>query len=248
MKNDYILMHGDCIDCMDTLPDQSVDLVLCDPPYGTTECKWDSVIPMDRMWECINRIIKDRTAVILTASQPFTSVLVCSNIENFRQSFVWEKNVSTGHLNANRMAMRSHEDVVMFYKNLPVYNPIKGSGVAYSGKHKEGDSGDCYGDVGESVANGVVTRNPTSIIKIPVVSGSRSHPTQKPVGLMEYFLKTYSNEGETVLDFTMGSGTTGVACVRNKRFFIGIERDDEYFKISEKRIIDETQAIQEELF
>ena len=231
-----LTMQGDCLELMSWIPDGSVDMVLTDPPYGTTACKWDSIIPLEPMWEHLKRIIKPNGAIVMTASQPFTTTLIASNMKMFKQSLVWEKNKSTGHLNSNKMHMRSHEDICLFYNKLPTYNPQMGEGAEYSNKNKAGDNGDCYGVVKESVRTNISTRFPRSVIKISVDIKAKFHPTQKPVALMEYLIKTYTNEGETVLDFTMGSGTTGVACKQTGRDFIGIEMDEGYFKIAEARI------------
>ena len=236
MDTSVKLINGDCLLEMQEIPSKSIDMVLADPPYGTTACKWDSVLPLEFMWHELKRITKDNGAIVMTASQPFTTSLVHSNMKMFRQSLVWEKNKSTGYLNANRMHMRSHEDIVIFYKRLPLYNPQFSEGKAYSNSHKAGDSGDCYGKVSESKRKNVTTRYPRSVIKIDVDMKAEFHPTQKPVALMEYLIATYTNEGDTVLDFTMGSGTTGVAAKRLKRSFIGIELDHHYFNIAESRI------------
>jgi DNA modification methylase len=230
------LYQGNCLEKMALIPDNSVDMVLADPPYGTTQCKWDSVIPFDFMWDQLKRITKNNGAIVLTASQPFTSALTMSNVKMFKQSLVWSKNKATGHLNANKMIMRSHEDICVFYSKLPTYNPQMTDGEPYSNSHKFGDSGDCYGAVGESKRFNVTKRFPKSVMAFNVDIKAEFHPTQKPVALMEYLIKTYTNECETVLDFTMGSGTTGVACVNTKRSFIGIELDENYFSIASKRI------------
>ena len=232
------LIHGDCLEKMKDIPDGSVDMILADPPYGTTSCKWDSIIPLEPMWEQLKRVIKPNGAIVMTASQPFTAALVMSNPKLFKYSLVWKKSQSTGHLNAWRMPMRAHEDILVFYKRLPTYNPeIKDKPkenirpITNRTKHT-----DCYGahklDSHKCPPNKTM---PNSILQFNNAQGNQ-HPTQKPVALMEYLIKTYTNEGETVLDFTMGSGTTGVACVNTNRSFIGIELDDNYFKIAQERI------------
>jgi len=228
-----ILMQGDCLELMKEIPSGSVDMILCDLPYGTTACKWDSVIPFAPLWEQYKRVANKNAAIVLTAAMPFTATLVVSNIAGFRYSWVWEKNKATGHLNANRIPMRAHEDVCVF--GAPRYMPVMGNGAAYSNNHKPGDSGDCYGKVAESRRENVTTRYPRSVVRFPVEPRPQ-HPTQKPVALMEYLIRTYTNEGETVLDNCMGSGTTGVACMNTGRNFIGIEKDETYFKIAEQRI------------
>jgi len=230
------LIQGDCLEVMKQIPDGSVDMVLTDPPYGTTACKWDSVIPFEPMWEQLKRVTKKNGAIMLFSSQPFTSALVMSNPQMFKYEWVWEKNKATGHLNANRIPLNSYENISVFYTKLPAYKPQYGSGKAYSNKHKAGDSGECYGVVKESERKNITTRYPRRNIKFNVDIKAEFHPTQKPVALMEYLIKTYTNEGETVLDFTMGSGTTGVAAKNLNRKFIGIELDEGYFEIAKKRI------------
>jgi len=232
----FKLLHGDCLDVMRGIEDASVDMVCTDPPYGTTACKWDSVIPFEPMWAQLKRIVKPNGAIVLMASQPFTSALVMSNVKMFRYCWVWEKNKATGHLNAKKQPMNSYEDVVVFYAKQVVYNPQMGQGIAYSNNHVAGDQGDCYGETKGSSVQNVTTRYPRRNIEFPVDIKAEFHPTQKPVALMEYLIRTYTNEGETVLDFTMGSGTTGVACKNLSRSFIGIEKDEGYFKIAEERI------------
>lgn len=221
---------------MKRIPDGSVDMVLADPPYGTTACKWDSIIPLEPMWEQLKRVTKPNSAIVMTAGQPFTSVLVASNLRMFRQELVWKKNVASNFLNANRMHLLRHENVVIFYSKQPTYNKQMSAGSAYVTKRTgKDDTGECYGSIQkrtDTVNDG--SRNPISVLEYEREVGL--HPTQKPVALMEYLIKTYTNEGETVLDFTMGSGTTGVAAVNLKRKFIGIELDPGYFEIAKKRI------------
>jgi DNA modification methylase len=227
-----LLLQGDCLQIMPTLAPASVDLILCDLPYGTTNNKWDTIIHLDALWAAYSRVA--RGAIVLTAAQPFTSALVMSNREQFKYQWIWEKNKSTGHLDAKRRPMRAHEDVLVFGK--PIYNPQMGTGKAYSNSHKPGDSGDCYGAVNFSEVKNCETRYPRSVIKFDVDIKAEFHPTQKPVALMEYLIKTYTNPGDTVLDNCMGSGTTGVACVNTGREFIGIEQDPNYFQIASTRI------------
>ena len=235
------LMQGDCLDRMKEIPDGSVDMVLADPPYGTTQCKWDSVIPFEPMWEQLKRVLKHNGAIVMTASQPFTSALVMSNVKMFKYCWVWDKvNRPTGHLNAKKMPLRQTEDVVVFYSNPPSYNPQMTQGKPYTAT---GSKQSCnYGSQVKSTtvcADGL--RYPRELIRIAADERGtvgRIHPTQKPVALMEYLIKTYTNEGETVLDFTMGSGTTGVAAKNLGRSFIGIELDQDYFEIAKGRIND----------
>jgi len=226
------LLKGDCLELMKGIPDGSVDMVLTDPPYGTTACKWDSVIPFEPMWEQLKRVIKKNGAIVMTASQPFTSTLGYSNISNLRYSWAWKKSAATGHLNAKKMPMSNLEDVLVFYANQPTYNP-QGL-IAYNKVTRRGGNGGCYGTSGQENMQ-KWTNYPRRLLEF-ASEGKTVHPTQKPVALMEYLIKTYTNEGDTVLDFTMGSGTTGVACKNLNRGFIGIELDEEYFKIADERI------------
>ena len=226
------LMQGDCLERMKEIPDGSVDMVLTDPPYGTTQCKWDSVIPFEPMWEQLKRVTKKNGAIVMTASQPFTSALGASNLPELRYSWSWKKSAATGHLNAKRMPMSDFEDVLVFYRSQPAYTP---QGLIPYGKFtRRGGNGGCYGDSGKKNLQ-EFTNYPRRTLKI-ASEGKTVHPTQKPVALMEYLIKTYTNEGETVLDFTMGSGTTGVAAKNLGRGFIGIELDETYFNIAKERI------------
>lgn len=226
------LINGECLAEMAKLPPGSVDLILADLPYGTTQNKWDSIIPLEPLWEQYRRAAKPSAAIVLTASQPFTSVLGASNLPYLRYAWVWEKENATGHLNAKRMPMKLTEDVLVFYREQPTYNP---QGVtACSKKVRRGGNGDNYGKSGTE--NMQTAENyPRNLLRFPRDPG-KEHPTQKPVALMEYLIKTYTNPGETVLDNTMGSGTTGVACKNTGRRFIGIEMDKTYFDIAVKRI------------
>ena len=226
------LMLGDCLERMKEIPDGSVDMVLADPPYGTTACKWDSVIPLEPMWEQLKRIIKPNGAIVMTASQPFTTTLIASNMKMFSCQWIWEKEQGVNFMLAKKQPMKVHEDVIVFSKKQPTYNPQMTSGKPYiSGK---GDSGEVTGSVKKVQTKNNGTRYPRSIQKINRETGL--HPTQKPVALMEYLIKTYTNEGDTVLDNCMGSGTVGVACKNLNRKFIGIEKDETYFKIAQDRI------------
>jgi site-specific DNA-methyltransferase (adenine-specific) len=234
-----LLFNDDCLLRMPTLAPGSVDLVLCDLPYGTTQNKWDSVIPFDALWANYNRL--NRGATVLTSAQPFTSALVMSNPEAFKYQWVWEKSRVTGVLNAKIQPLRQHEDVNVFYGTQPIYNP---QGVEAcnkrngTGKRSDGKSSGNYGAITATADNTYLqtqTGYPRSILKI-ASEGSTVHPTQKPVALMEYLIRTYTNPGDTVLDNCMGSGTTGVAAINTGRSFIGIERDPAYFAIASKRI------------
>lgn len=238
------LMCGDCLELMKDIPDGIVDMVLADPPYGTTQCRWDSIIPFEPMWKQLERITKDNSAIVMTASQPFTSALVMSNPKMFKYDWVWIKNKSTGFLNAKKMPLRNKEDILVFYKHPPIYNPQKTFGHKPVNSYTKNTSdGETVGKTKIGISGGGSTeRYPKSCIEIPVVNqdgtndGGRFHPTQKPVALMEYLIKTYTNEGDTVLDFAMGSGTTGVAAKKLGRGFIGIELDEAYFQIARGRI------------
>lgn len=235
------LMLGDCLERMAEIETGSVDLVLTDPPYGTTACKWDAVIPFEPMWALVKRVLKPNGAAVFTASQPFTSALVMSNPKMFRYDLVWDKvNRKTGHLNANRMPMRQHETVLVFYRALPFFRPqkidrapVSGGQQINSGQHTVAAS-----EYGRTPRAFPAQTNPGSVIAIKGgdADSKSLHPTQKPIALMEYLIRTYTDEGHTVLDFTMGSGTTGVACVNTGRRFIGIERDEKYFQIAQNRI------------
>lgn len=241
------LIHGDCLEKMKEIPDKSIDLILCDMPYGTTsKNKWDSVISFTDLWGAYNRIIKDNGAMLLFGQPPFSSVLIASNIKNFRYEWIWQKTLPQGFLNSNRMPLRATENVSVFYKKLPTYNPQMRDGKPYNKGIRKANCTTNYGDFGETVAkNETGKRFPINILSFS--NGNHKnilHPTQKPVALLEYLIKTYTNEGDTVLDNCMGSGSTGVACVNTGRDFIGIELDDNYFQIAEKRIND-AMAIRE---
>jgi len=217
--------------------------VLCDLPYGTTACKWDTVIPFAPLWEQYRRIIKKNGAIVLFGSQPFTSALVMSNVAWFKYDWIWRKPKGTGHLNAKKMPMRDKEDVVVFYAEQCIYNPQFTEGTPYKNKagknHSEKTSmTDCYGAYTNFREDNAGKRYPKQVIDFGIVERGTLHPTQKPVALCEYLIRTYTNAGETVLDNTMGSGTSGVASINTGRHFIGIERDEKYFEIAKKRIND----------
>lgn len=225
------LMQGDCLDLMKDIPSSSVDMILCDLPYGTTRNKWDSVLPLDRLWAEYRRI--SRGAIVLTAQTPFDKVLGASNLEMLRYEWIWEKPRATGHLNAKKAPMKAHENILVFYDRLPTYNPQMTLGEKYhvgGGASKQ----DNYGAFSTKRENDGTLRYPRSVQKFGTEAGH--HPTQKPAALMEYLIRTYTNEGDTVLDNCMGSGTTGVACVNTGRNFIGMEMDAGYFEIATARI------------
>ena len=228
------IRQGDCLELMKGIPDKSVDMVLCDLPYGTTRNKWDSVIPLNKLWKQYERMIKDSGAIVLFSQMPFSAELVHSNLKLFKYEWIWQKDNGTGFLNAKKMPLKIHENILVFYKKLPLYNPQMRTGFkpykCKQGRHSTNYGAYEQGHITES--NG--ERYPIDIIKFKKDSGL--HPTQKPVELLEYLIKTYTNEGETVLDNCMGSGSTGVACINTNRNFIGYELDEKYFEIAEKRI------------
>lgn len=235
------LMNGDCLELMKEIETESVDLILCDPPYGTTACKWDSVIPFTEMWAAINRIIKPKNAIVMTASQPFTTALIHSNMNGFCYSWVWDKKFAANFVQAKRQPLKIHEDVIIFSRTgkMPLYYPqmTKRDKPIKKGSNKN-ESGAIPLVTNQSYNNKTYdTKCPESIVSYSGRCKERGlHPTQKPVELMEYLIKTYTNEGETVLDFTMGSGTTGVACRNLNRNFVGIEKDEKYYQIAVDRI------------
>lgn len=235
------LFNGDCLEVMDRLIEQGVqvDAIITDPPFGTTACKWDSVIPFYEMWERLNKIIKPNGAIVLFGSQPFTSTLILSNIKMFKYEVIWDKNKGTQPQLANIQPMKSHENICVFGEGRILYNPQKTKGTPYERDNKQNHKE-------HSLSKGLKPikqkndgfRFPKTIQMFPrdYSAQSRLHPTQKPVALMEYLIKTYTNESDTVLDFTMGSGSTGVACKNLNRKFIGIELDESYFNIAKERI------------
>lgn len=226
------LLHGDCLELMGQIPDGSVDMVLCDLPYGTTRNKWDSILPLGELWGHYKRIC--RGAIVLTAQSPFDKVLGASNLEMLRYEWIWEKPRATGHLNAKRAPMKAHENVLVFYDRLPTYNPQMTPGERYSvgGGASRMDNYGAFSTVREN--NGLM-RYPRSVQRFSTETGH--HPTQKPVALMEYLIRTYTDAGQRVLDNCMGSGSTGVACMNTGRDFIGIEKDAEYFALARRRIV-----------
>jgi len=251
----FELYNDDCFNVFPLIPDRSVDAIICDLPYGTTQNKWDSVLPLDELWEQYKRVIKINGAIVLTSSEPFTSHLIISNLIDFKYCFYWDKVRPKNHLNAKIQPMRAIEPIVIFYKEQPTYNPIltkkRKQDIRDNGRTYQSTNNGNYGDVRfETVLNEFRTvpidlKYPDDLITINGVGSfgkeKNSHSTQKPIALMKYLVLTYTNENETVLDNCMGSGTTGVACKLTNRKFIGIEKEPEYFKIAQKRI-SETQA------
>ena len=240
------LINGDCLEIMKSIPNGSIDLILTDPPYGATACKWDSVIPFELMWNELKRIIKPNGAIVLFGSEPFSSALRMSNIKQYKYDWIWEKEKATDHLNSKYRPMKKHEIISVFSDGASSYS--KNGNMRYSAqglvdieptlqKRSGGKSEHMHSN--HNVATVQRQKNyPTTILRFTGVMSVRLHPTQKPVPLLEYLIKTYTNESETVLDFTMGSGTTGVACKNLNRKFIGIELDETYFNIAKERIGD----------
>jgi DNA modification methylase len=241
--------QGDCLVEMDKIADKSVDMILCDLPYGTTACKWDSVIPFEPLWKHYERIIKDNGAIVLFASQPFTSILVASNIKLFRYEWIWDKVQPTGALTVKKMPMKQHENILVFYKQQPTYNrqmtdrkkeDLRVNAVRNKNNQKTNFG---YEHTGGMTMKYAADYDPTKVNPKSIVTYSKQptrtknlHPTQKPVELLKYLVRTYTNEFETVLDNTMGSGSTGVACKELNRNFIGIEKDEKYFEIAVSRV------------
>lgn len=251
----YQLHQGDCLDVLPTLAARSVDTVICDLPYGTTNCKWDAVIPFAPMWEQLRRVTKPGGAIVLFGMQPFTSALIASNLPEFRYTWVWDKRTIAGHANARHRPLMAHEDIAVFGRGTLVYRPemvartpLELQRLAHRSKPTD-DESDHYPGLRLSNSNRYDNRwkYPTTVIRIPgIVNSSRekvAHPTQKPIALLAYLVRTYSNPGDTVLDFAAGSLTTAVACLREDRDCIAIEREAGYFAIGERRVLDEERRI-----
>ena len=242
------LYKGDCFELMKSIPDKSIDMILCDLPYGITKCNFDKKLPLEKLWEEYARVIKDRGAILLFSAQPYTTDLIQSNRKMFRYEIIWKKTLPTGFLNAKKMPMRYHENICVFYKHLPTYNPVMrkverkdvGRVRTNGGKaqqYNEFRNEDWfYVETGERYPGDVIEFSNWNKALFGNVENATKHPTQKPTDLLEYLIKTYTNEEETVLDNCMGSGSTGVACVNTKRNFIGIEIDENYFDIAKERI------------
>ena len=243
-NSNYELWQGDCLELMNDIPDKSVDMIFTDLPYGTTHCKWDSIIPLDELWIHYKRIIKDNGAILLFAQTPFDKVLGSSNLQMLKYEWIWEKTQATGHLNAKKMPMKAHENILVFYKKLPTYNPQMTEGHtpihSYTKYISTQNNTEIYGRMNREISGGgETTRYPRSVLTF--ASDKQTcylHPTQKPLALCEYMVKTYTNEGDLVLDSCMGSGTCGVAAKKLGRKFIGIELESQYFDIAQKRIQD----------
>ena len=242
------LYNMDCLEGMKDIPDKSIDMILCDLPYGTTRNKWDTIIPFEPLWEQYERIIKDNGAIVLTAQTPFDKVLGCSNLKLLRYEWIWEKNKATGFLNSKKMPLKAHENILVFYKKLPVYNPqglVKKDKPTINkgdrGKKLEGAGGTNYGKATKDSIR-EYENYPKDVLRFNVVM-KPIHPTEKPVALFEYLIKTYTNEGETVLDNCMGSGTTAIACINTNRNYIGFELDKEYYDMANMRINNHVQQL-----
>lgn len=250
----YTLYQGDCLDIMQQIPENSVDCVICDPPFGTTPLTWDSIIPFDKLWEQFSRIIKSTTPIILFGQEPFSSYVRMSNIKQYRYDWYWEKERLTNVFQIKKRCGKTVENIMVFYKEQCLYNPQKHDHIGKRVTNKIGDNARWsvtqsgyeqktkpfeYNDDG--------TRHPTQVLKFNRDNPrQRLHPTQKPVELLEYLIKTYTNEGMTVLDNCMGSGSTGIACLNTNRYFIGIEKDENYFNVAKQRI--ENHKVQQKLF
>lgn len=243
------LYNGDCLELMKDIPDGSIDMILCDLPYGTTQNKWDTIIPFELLWEQYNRIIKDNGAIVLFGSEPFTSLLICSNIKQFKYNWIWQKNKCTGFLNAKKQPLNDNETISIFYKKQATYNPqmvkadkVYKRGMVIRDKENNIQQSDNYGEQKSFLQVDDGMRYPKRIQYFNNnYTREQLHPTQKPVELLEYLIKTYTNEGETVLDNCMGSGSTGIASINTNRKFIGIELDNTYFNIAKERIINNMQ-------
>lgn len=228
------IKQGDCLELMKEIPDKSVDLILCDLPYGTTQNKWDTVLDLEKLWGGYNRIVKDNTPIVLFSQMPFTATLVKSNFPLFKYEWIWQKQQGTGYLNAKKMPLKAHENILVFYKKLPLYNPQMRTGFKpYT--CKSGKGSDNYHEQISVVTVSNGERYPIDILEFSR-DKQKLHPTQKPVALLEYLIKTYTNEGATVLDNCMGSGSTCVACINTNRNYIGFELNENYFNIAKERI------------
>ena len=234
------LIHADCMDAMQHIASGSVDMVCADVPYGTTKCSWDSVLDLGLMWSHLNRITKPSAAIVLFSAQPYTSVLVSSNIRHWRTEWIWEKGNATGFLNAKKQPLRAHENILVFYRVMPTYNPQFTDGHPRKTSRRKAVNSEVYGDAVTLTEYDSTRRYPRDVQFFSSdKQKSRYHPTQKPVGLVRYLVETYSNPGDVVLDFTMGSGTTGVACREVGRRFIGIEKELKYVEVARQRILGE---------
>ena len=234
--NRCLLYNADCFDVFPSIPDKSVDAIIADLPYGTTRAKWDSILDLDLLWKQYERIIKTNGAIVLFASQPFTTTLINSNIKDFKYSLVWDKKMKVGMMNCKRMPLRQHEDIILFYKKQPTYNPQMTKGKMRNKKIEPTKDFEVYGQI-KPIDNFNDNYYPSSILEFTNANQkNKEHTTQKPLSLMEYLVKTYTNENEIVLDNTMGSGTTGLACLKTNRQFIGIEKEKQYYDVAVRRL------------
>jgi len=231
------IYNMDCLEGMKLIDDKSIDMILCDLPYGTTACKWDTIIPFEPLWEQYERIIKDNGAIVLFGSQPFTSALVMSNLKLFRYELIWQKTLATNFFLVKKQPAKKHENILVFYKKQPTYNPQMEIGKPYKDKPRKRTVG-IHGNAEtiKKAINNEGTRYPSSVQLFSNGNNGNVHPTQKPVALFEYLIKTYTNEGETVLDNCMGSGTTAIACINTNRNYIGFEIDPDYYEAAQERI------------
>lgn len=241
MERQNVVLHGDCLELMMDIPHKSLDMILCDLPYGTTQCSWDAIIPFNRMWLAYERIIKDNGVICLTSAQPFTSALIMSNPKLFKYELIWQKTHPKGHLNAKKQPMRAHENILIFYKKSGIYNPQMTTGhkrkVAKTNYVKENDGNSVYGREVRNTNYDTTERYPLSVQKVSNADLTKVlHPTQKPIELFEYLIKTYTNEGDTILDNCAGSGTTAIACINTNRKYILMEKEEKYFNIIKNRI------------
>lgn len=231
------LHHGDCLDLLPTIADGSIDMVLADPPYGTTQCKWDSIIDLQAMWRELERICKPNAAIVMTAAKPFTAQLVCSNMGMFKYEIIWEKGNATGFLNAKKQPLRAHESVLVFYRQQPTYNPQMTTGHARKTSKRKTVNSECYGKALSLTEYDSTERYPRSVLFFSSDKQRGSyHATQKPVALAEWLIRTFTCPGARVLDFCMGSGSFGVGCVNTGRGFIGMERDRGIFEVAVNRL------------
>jgi site-specific DNA-methyltransferase (adenine-specific) len=227
---------GDCLEVMKQIDNKSIDMILCDLPYGTTQNKWDIVIPFDSLWMEYERIIKNNGVIVLTATQPFSSQLIVSNLKMFKYEWIWEKTISSGQLNVNKQPLRNHESILIFYKNQPTYNPQFETGKPYKIDRKVTYNGRGYGEQKNTIKINDGYRYPKSVLKVSNPRIKNGHPTQKPIELFQYLIETYTNKNDLVLDNCIGSGTTAIACKNISRNFIGIEKDIKYFEVAKEKL------------
>ena len=246
----YEIYNEDCLEGMKRIPDGTVDAVICDPPYGTTDCAWDKPLPLERFWTEIWRVSKKNAAIVIFSQMPYGAELIMSERRRYRYEWIWEKSLPVGYLNAPRMPLRCHENILVFYRRLPTYNPQFGRGKPYENRLRRRSATQIYGDQKDTVGKSDGLRYPRDVLYYSSTTGSeeRLHPTQKPLPLMEYLIRTYTNECETVLDPTAGSGTTGVASIKLGRNFIGYETDKNYFLAAKVRMSSAAREVQDSLF